>query len=100
MEGDIRHTSEGKILTLCYGDVAVVNTYLPSGNREAERHEYKLKFQDDLKIHCTKLKSTHLVILAGDLNAVDFELARDRVGGLGHFRVTNHRQEAGILGDQ
>ncbi|ORY46105.1 hypothetical protein BCR33DRAFT_737185 [Rhizoclosmatium globosum] len=70
MPGNPKHSSEGRITNLHLPNLTVVNTYLPSGNRTADRHNYKLEFQDDLKTHCEQLRITRDVILVGDFNTI------------------------------
>ncbi|ORY40945.1 hypothetical protein BCR33DRAFT_739933 [Rhizoclosmatium globosum] len=70
MPGNPKHSSEGRITNLHLPNLTVVNTYLPSGNRTADRHNYKLEFQDDLKTHCEQLRITRDVILVSDFNTI------------------------------
>ena len=79
MDGDERYTTEGRVLTTFIGSLAIINVYVPNGNRFKERQEFKLQFLDDLMKHCERLRKEHLVIIAGDFNVVpaDKDIATD-----------------------
>ncbi|KAJ3277416.1 hypothetical protein HDU76_010372, partial [Blyttiomyces sp. JEL0837] len=64
---------EGRIGTLYIDNLAIINAYVPNGTRRIERQTYKELFLTNLDAHCNKLRKTHFVILAADLNIAPTE---------------------------
>ena len=67
MNKDI-YIKEGRVITTVIDNLAIVNAYVPNGNRHEARQKFKLEFLEDLKSHCIELKKDYLVILACDMN--------------------------------
>lgn len=65
---------EGRVLTLEYANVFVINAYFPNSQREHTRLEYKLRFCNRMQEYCKSLEKTKPVILMGDYNIAHREI--------------------------
>lgn len=66
---------EGRTIVCIVKDVAMVNFYVPNGNRNEDRLKYKLKFCDCAKSYLKKLTEKYqTVIVGGDFNIAPTEL--------------------------
>ncbi len=67
--GEGRFDNEGRVIRTDYGDLALFNLYVPNGQRDQGRLEYKLEFYAKLLEVCDQLhqEGKHLVLF-GDMN--------------------------------
>jgi len=65
---------EGRVLTLEYPNLFVVNAYFPNSQRDHARLGYKLKFCDEMLFHLNRLSLEKPVILGGDFNIAHKEI--------------------------
>ena len=66
---------EGRIIETHYDDIVLFNIYFPNGQKNEERLEYKMKFYDDLLMHCEALREEgKSIIICGDVNTAHKEI--------------------------
>ncbi|WP_415272854.1 exodeoxyribonuclease III [Bacillus siamensis] len=68
------HDQEGRVITLEFEHVFVVNCYTPNAKRGLERIDYRLQWEADFKDYLQRLDRKKLVILCGDLNVAHREI--------------------------
>ncbi|WP_424161019.1 exodeoxyribonuclease III [Bacillus amyloliquefaciens] len=68
------HDQEGRVITLEFENVFVVNCYTPNAKRGLERIDYRLQWEADFKDYLQKLDQKKPVILCGDLNVAHREI--------------------------
>ncbi|AYV17691.1 MULTISPECIES: exodeoxyribonuclease III [Bacillus] len=68
------HEQEGRVITLEFEHVFVVNCYTPNAKRGLERIDYRLQWEADFKDYLQKLDRKKPVILCGDLNVAHREI--------------------------
>jgi len=67
--------NEGRTIVFGLNDLAIVNFYVPNGNRNEERLKYKLDFCDCAKSYLQKLITKYQsVVVGGDFNVAPTEL--------------------------
>lgn len=66
--------SDGRVITLEYPNVYVVNAYYPNAGRGLPRLDYKLKFNEIILRFFEDLRKKKGLIIAGDLNVAHTEL--------------------------
>jgi exodeoxyribonuclease-3 len=67
--------SEGRVMTVIVGDLAIVNAYFPNSQREHARLPYKLAFNEEMQRYCARLqKQGKKVIVTGDFNVAHEEI--------------------------
>jgi len=67
--GEDRFDVEGRSIRVDYGNLSLFNLYVPNGQRDQERLDYKLDFYKKLLDVCDQLhKNGRQVILYGDMN--------------------------------
>lgn len=66
-----KYDAEGRILSLDFGDLTIINAYFPSGSSGDDRQAFKMEFLDDFYNWIQDLqKSRSKIILVGDYNIV------------------------------
>ncbi len=69
------YDSEGRLIRLDYGDVSVLNVYIPSGTTGDIRQDFKMKFLDDFLTFLNDLKQERPELLVcGDFNIAHREI--------------------------
>ncbi|AWK48227.1 exodeoxyribonuclease III [Bacillus velezensis] len=68
------HDQEGRVITLEFEHVFVVNCYTPNAKRGLERIDYRLQWEADFKDYLQKLDRKKPLILCGDLNVAHREI--------------------------
>ncbi|MUM65762.1 exodeoxyribonuclease III [Acidianus infernus] len=61
---------EGRVLTLEFDKLFLVNSYFPRAGDELKRLDFKIKFDKAMEEFMTKLRERKPVIICGDFNAV------------------------------
>lgn len=69
-----QHDTEGRILTLEYADLFVVNVYVPNSKPDLSRLEYRQAWDQDFLAYLKALEQKKPVIFCGDLNVAHTEL--------------------------
>ncbi len=84
---DGKYSDEGRLITLDFGDLYLVNSYTPNVQRELTRLDYRMVFEDDLRAYLSALDREKPVVLCGDLNVaheeIDIKNARANIGNAG-----------------
>lgn len=65
---------EGRLITLEYPDVYVVNAYVPNSQQNLKRQAYRMRWDEALREHIAELMDSKPVVLCGDFN-----VARDSI---------------------
>ena len=61
-----KYNDEGRVITLEYDNFYLVNAYVPNSQEELKRLDFRIEFEDDLRLYLSSL--TKPVIYCGDLN--------------------------------
>ena len=61
-----KYNHEGRVITLEYDNFYLVNDYVPNSQEELKRLDFRIEFEDDLRLYLSSL--TKPVIYCGDLN--------------------------------
>lgn len=81
------YNDEGRVITLEYKDFYLVNIYTPNSKRDLSRLNYRIEFEDKLRLYLNKLKESKNVILCGDLNVahneIDLRNPKSNIGNSG-----------------
>lgn len=72
-----RFDGEGRIIELNYGDITIINVYIPHGGRQKENLDYKLDVYSKLIEKLISLKNKKVIVI-GDFNIAheEIDLAR------------------------
>ena len=73
MDKDI-HDHEGRLITLEYDQFYLVCCYTPNAQDGLKRLDYRMAWEDDLRVYLMSLDKTKPVIYCGDLNVDDEEI--------------------------
>ncbi len=81
------HTDEGRAIICEYEPFYLVNLYVPNAQRELARIDYRMQWEDDLRVFLTELDKKKPIILCGDLNVahndIDLKNPKSNVGNAG-----------------
>ena len=72
--GIYEHDHEGRIITLEFGEIFLVNVYVPNSQRELMRLDYRMRWEDDFREYVCRLDTAKPVIICGDLNCAHQEI--------------------------
>jgi exodeoxyribonuclease-3 len=72
--GEEEFDSEGRVLTLEFGNWYLINIYFPNSAEELKRLDFKLRFNDSLLAYAQKLTAKKPVVLCGDFNVAHKEI--------------------------
>lgn len=61
-----KYNDEGRVITLEYDNFYLVNAYVPNSQEELKRLDFRMEFEDDLRLYLSSLNKP--VIYCGDLN--------------------------------
>jgi exodeoxyribonuclease-3 len=65
---------EGRVMTLEYEKFFLINVYTPNSKRDLARLDYRLVWEDRLRIYLKQLDQIKPIILCGDLNVAHNEI--------------------------
>ena len=69
------YDTEGRVIRADYGDLSVLDVYIPSGTNGDIRQEIKMAFLDDFLIYLTELrKKRPMLLVCGDFNIAHNEI--------------------------
>ena len=72
--GSSSHDQEGRTITVEYEDFYLVNCYTPNAQRGLARLDFRMEWEDELRIYLKGLEEKKPVILCGDLNVAHQEI--------------------------
>jgi exodeoxyribonuclease-3 len=73
--GDPGYDNEGRVIRADFGDLSVLNVYIPSGTTGDIRQELKMRFLGDFKNYLEELrKSKPMLLVCGDFNIAHNEI--------------------------
>lgn len=68
------HDTEGRVITLEYGNFYLVTCYTPNSQNELARLSYRMQWEDTFRSYLIELDQKKPVILCGDLNVAHEEI--------------------------
>ena len=68
------HDNEGRVITLEFDSFYLVNVYTPNSQRELQRLDYRMCWEDDFRNYLRKLNACKTVIVCGDMNVAHREI--------------------------
>ena len=68
------HDKEGRVITLEFDKLYMVNCYTPNSKRELERLDYRMVWEDAFRNYLLELNKKKPVIVCGDLNVAHKEI--------------------------
>lgn len=68
------HDTEGRVITLEYGNFCLVTCYTPNSQNELARLSYRMQWEDAFRSYLIELDQKKPVILCGDLNVAHEEI--------------------------
>lgn len=84
---DGKHTDEGRLITLEYDNYFVSTSYSPNAQPELKRIEYRMQYEEDMRMYLLDLSRKKPVIMCGDLNVahkeIDLKNAKANIGNPG-----------------
>jgi exodeoxyribonuclease-3 len=104
--GNDEYDTEGRCLTLCFKEYALVNCYFPNGGRDEDHFHYKLRYYEEFLKHVKKLEEEFgQVIFCGDLNVahdeIDIARPKENAKSIGFLPVerawVDRVQESGFV---
>lgn len=69
-----RHDHEGRLITLEFPELWLVNCYTPNAQNELARIDYRMEWEDDLRDYLMSLDRRKPVVYCGDLNVAKEEI--------------------------
>jgi exodeoxyribonuclease-3 len=72
--GSPEHDSEGRALTLDFGDRYLVTAYAPNSQDGLKRLDYRMRWEDSFRSYLLELDKEKPVIVCGDLNVAHTEI--------------------------
>ena len=84
---DGKYSDEGRLITLEFEHFYLVNSYTPNAQNELKRLDYRMEYEDDLRVYLSTLAKSKSVILCGDLNVsheeIDLKNPKTNIGNPG-----------------
>ena len=82
-----KHNDEGRVITLEYDDFYLVCAYVPNAQDGLKRIDYRMEFEDDMRLYLSSLDKAKPVIYCGDLNVarceIDLKNPKANIGNAG-----------------
>lgn len=82
-----KHTDEGRVITCEYENFYFVGCYVPNAQNGLKRLDYRMEFEDDMRVYLSELDGKKPVIYCGDLNVaheeIDIKNAKSNIGNAG-----------------
>lgn len=82
-----KYNEEGRMITLEYKDFYISTSYSPNAQPELKRLDYRLEYEDDMRMFLSNLSRSKPVILCGDLNVahkeIDLKNPKSNIGNPG-----------------
>ena len=81
------HDTEGRAVTLEYGDFYLVCVYTPNAQDGLRRLDYRMRWEDDFRAYLLALDAVKPVIVCGDMNVaheeIDLKNPKQNIGNAG-----------------
>lgn len=71
---DGKYNDEGRVITLEFSDYYLVTVYSPNSRPELARIDYRMQFEDDLRMYLMRLAYEKPIVLCGDMNVAHNEI--------------------------
>ncbi len=71
---DGKYNDEGRFITLEYPDFYICTSYSPNARQELVRLDYRMEYEEDMRVYLSALSRKKGVILCGDLNVAHNEI--------------------------
>ena len=68
------HDDEGRGIILEYDNFYLINVYVPNAQEKLKRIDYRMKWEDDIRLFLKELSAKKPVIMCGDLNVAHEEI--------------------------
>lgn len=68
------HDKEGRVITLEFTDLYMVDVYTPNSQNELARLDYRMTWEDAFRDYLCELRKTKPVIVTGDMNVAHEEI--------------------------
>ena len=82
-----KHNDEGRVITLEYENFYLVCAYVPNAQDGLKRIDYRMEFEDDMRLYLSSLDKLKPVIYCGDLNVarceIDLKNPKANIGNAG-----------------
>ena len=90
------HDTEGRVVTIDFGDFYLVNVYTPNSQSELARLEYRMQWEDAFADYVCGLDKDKPVVICGDLNVAheEIDLANPKTN---HFSAGFTDEERGAM---
>lgn len=72
--GNAEEEAEGRIITLEFEKFYMVTVYTPNSQRDLARIDYRIQWEDQIRVYLKELDAVKPVILCGDLNVAHNEI--------------------------
>ena len=72
--GEDLYDTEGRVITLEYPSVYIVNTYAPMSQKDLSRRQFRLEWDEVYRRYVCRLKERKPVILCGDFNVARLDI--------------------------
>ncbi|MDR1962981.1 MAG: exodeoxyribonuclease III [Planctomycetaceae bacterium] len=69
-----KHDQEGRVITLEWKNVTLVNVYTPNARQELVRLDYRMEWEDAFRAYLQQLDRVKPIIVCGDLNVAHNEI--------------------------
>lgn len=69
-----KYNDEGRVIALEFDNFYLVDLYSPNSQDELRRIDYRMEYEDDLRMYLNELKNKKSVITCGDLNVAHNEI--------------------------
>lgn len=82
-----KHDHEGRIITMEFEKIFLVNVYVPNVKRDLSRLDYRMIWEDDFRAYLKNLEKTKPIVICGDFNVaheeIDIKNAKANKGNAG-----------------
>ena len=68
------HDHEGRVITMEFDEIYLINVYVPNAKRGLERLDYRMVWEDDFRAYLKKLEEKKPVVVCGDFNVAHEEI--------------------------
>ena len=84
---DGKYNDEGRLITLEFNDYYVTTSYSPNAQPELKRIDYRMQYEEDMRMYLSNLSRIKPVVLCGDLNVahneIDLKNPKSNIGNPG-----------------